>query len=180
MTLAVRNIADTNCELIGVLLPLEYHTIGKGSQPIRTKDQKECLCVSIQCGQNYYFHQLKMVLSEIYLSFAVVSVGNIRNVHFQTFILPLIVIIEWGFCLTTASAPQRSDLIIIIIIQSVWNDIRNWTNWDRLNTKELWQRLFKRSTCKATRKTMCTYRAKAALNTKDGHTKCWFNLVNSS
>ncbi len=64
--------------------------------------------------------------------------------------------------------------------QSVWNDIRNWTNWDRLNTKELWQRLFKRSTCKATRKTMRTYRAKAALNTKDGHTKCWFNLVNRS
>ncbi len=48
----------------------------------------------------------KSVISVFYCS---VSVGNI-SLHFQTLILPLIVIIQWYFCLTTASAPHR-DLI---------------------------------------------------------------------
>ncbi len=66
-----------------------------------------------------------MILSPLFLSFAVVSVGNI-SLHFQTFILPLIVIIQWDFCLpkesdNSQSSTQRSDLIII---QSVWTDMK--------------------------------------------------------
>ncbi len=84
----------------------------------------------------------KMVLSQLFLYFCCsVSVENI-SVHFQTFILPLIVIIQWDFIctrsLTTASAPYR-DLISpsSSLSEMTW---RNRTNWDRLNPEELWQR----------------------------------------
>ncbi len=107
-----------------------------------------------------------------------VSVGNI-SLYFQTLILPLIVIIQWDFCLTTASAPQRSDLIIISLSGMTW---RNRTNWDRLNPEELCQRLqdASRNLPAKLPEKLCSSapRAKAALNTKDGHTKCWFHLVN--
>ncbi len=49
-----------------------------------------------------------------------------------------LVIIQWDFCLTSAGAPQRSDLIIISLSGMTW---RNRTNWDRLNPEELWHRL---------------------------------------
>ncbi len=109
-----------------------------------------------------------------------VSVGNIR-LHFQTFILPLIVIIQWDFSLHKESdnrqcSTQRSDLIII---QSVWNNKKKQNKLRQTKprrTVATSPRCFKKPTCKATWKTMP--RAKAALNAKDGHTKCWFNLVN--
>ncbi len=50
--------------------------------------------------EHYYFHQLKKGFkSDISIFCCSVSVGNI-SLHFQTFILPLIVIIQWD--LTTA------------------------------------------------------------------------------
>ncbi len=60
--------------------------------------------------QNLYYYYY-------YFCFAVVSVGNI-NLNYQTFILPLIVIIQWDFCLHKESdnsqcSTQRSDRIII-------------------------------------------------------------------
>ncbi len=82
------------------------------------------------------FHPLKMILSQLFLC---VSVGNI-SLHFQTFILPLIVIIQCEFCLHKESdnnSTQRSDLTII---QSVWNDMKK-QNKLRQTKLELWQRL---------------------------------------
>ncbi len=114
-----------------------------------------------------------------------VSVGNI-SLHFQTFILQLIVIIQWDFCLHKESdnsqcSTQRSDLIIISLSGMTW---RNRTNWDRLNPEELWQRLqdVSRELAAKLPEKLCSSapRAKAALNAKEGHTKCWFNLVNRS
>ncbi len=54
-----------------------------------------------------------------------VSFGNI-SLHFQTFFLSLIVIMQWDYCLHKESdnsqcSTQRSDLIHI---QSVWNDMK--------------------------------------------------------
>ncbi len=113
------------------------------------------------------------------------SVGNTR-LHFQSFILPLILIIQWDICLHKESdssqcSTQRSDLIIISLSGMTW---RNRTNWDRLNPEELWQHLQDASRnlpAKLPGKLCASApRAKAALNAKDGHTKCWFNLVNRS
>ncbi len=66
-----------------------------------------------------------------------VWVKNI-SLHFQTIIFPLIVIIQWVFCLHKDSvnsqcSTQRSDLIIF--------SLSGMTNWDRLNPEELQQRL---------------------------------------
>ncbi len=77
--------------------------------------------------EHQYFHQLKNGFKSVISIFCCsVSVGN-NSLHFQTFILPLIVIISEIFVctrsLTTASAPHRSDLIII---QSVWNDMKKF------------------------------------------------------
>ncbi len=67
-----------------------------------------------------------------------VSEGNI-SLHFQTLILPLIVIIQWDFLLKESENSQcsthRSDLIINSLSGMTW---RNTTNWDRLNPEELW------------------------------------------
>ncbi len=69
------------------------------------------------------------------------SVVNI-SLHFQTFILLLIVIIQWDFCLHKESdnsqcSTQRSDLIIF---QSVWNDMKKQNKLRQTNPEELWQR----------------------------------------
>ncbi len=122
-------------------------------------------------AKNYF----KSVISVFCCS---VSVGNI-SLHFQTFILPLIVVIQWEFCLTTASAPHR-DLF--------WSSSSlywmTWRNWDRLNPEELWQHLQDASRNLPAKLPEKLYssapRAKAALSTKDAHTKCWFNLVDRS
>ncbi len=45
--------SDTNSETVGVLLTLEYHTAGKGSQPIRFKDQKELVIHTCVCMYNH-------------------------------------------------------------------------------------------------------------------------------
>ncbi len=67
-----------------------------------------------------------------------VSVENI-SLHFQTFILPFILILQWDFCLHKESDnSQRSDLIIIRLSGMTW---RNRRNWDRINPEELWQHL---------------------------------------
>ncbi len=84
-----------------------------------------------------------------------ISVWNI-SVHFQTFVLPLTVIIQWYFCLHKESDnSQRSDPHRDLIASSsslsgiTW---RNRTNWDRLNPEELTMspRCFKKPTSKAT------------------------------
>ncbi len=70
-----------------------------------------------------------------------VSVSNI-SLHFQTYIFPLIVMIQWDFCLTTASAPHR-DLITSPSSSSSSSSSLSgmtWssrTNWHRLNPEEL-------------------------------------------
>jgi len=104
-----------------------------------------------------------------------VSVGNI-SLHFHTFILSLILIIQWGFCLTAASAPHRDlNSSSSSLSGMTW---RNRTNWDRLNPEELWQRLqdASRNVHAKIPGKLCLSapRAKAALNAKDAHTKCWF------
>ncbi len=91
-----------------------------------------------------------------------VSVGNI-SLHFQALILPLIVIIQWYFCLHKESdnsqcSTQRSDLIII---QSVWNDMKKQNKQRQTQSRRTVAtspRCFNRPTCKATWKTIfkCT------------------------
>ncbi len=72
----------------------------------------------------------------------------------------------------------RSDLIIISLSGMTW---RNRTNRDRLNPEELCLKTLQETSCKAPEK-LCSSapRTKAALNTKDALTKCWFNLLNRS
>ncbi len=77
-----------------------------------------------------------MALSQVISMFCCsVSVGNI-SVHFQAFILPLIVITKWAFCLDKESdnsqCSTHRDLISLPSSLSgmTW---RNRTNWDRLN-----------------------------------------------
>ncbi len=69
------------------------------------------------------------------------SVGNI-SLHFQTFILPFILVIQWEFCLHTESGNSQCCRDLISSSSSLsgmtW---RNRTNWDRINPEELWQRL---------------------------------------
>ncbi len=50
----------------------------------------------------------------------------------------------------------------------------------RLNPEELWQRLKDASRNLTEKLCASAPRAKAALNAMDGHTNCWFNLVNRS
>ncbi len=73
-----------------------------------------------------------------------VSVGNI-SFHFQTLILSLIVIIQWFLF-----DPHRD----LIIIQSVWNDMKIQNKLRRVNPEELWRttspRCVKKPSCKAT------------------------------
>ncbi len=104
------------------------------------------------------FSPAKMVLSQLFLSFAVyVSVGNI-SLHF-----PLTVIIQWYLCLHKESDnSQRSDPHRDLISSSssglsgiTW---RNRTNWARLNPEELTSpRCLQKPTSKATWNTVkCT------------------------
>ncbi len=69
------------------------------------------------------------------------------------------------------------------MIQSVWNDMKK-QNKLRLDPEELWQRLqdASRNLPAKLPEKLCASapRAKPALNAKDGHTKCCFNLVNRS
>ncbi len=58
------------------------------------------------------------------------SEGNI-SLHFQTFILPLIVIIQWYFCLTAASAPHR-DLIWSSSVCLEWHEETEQTETDSI------------------------------------------------
>ncbi len=105
-----------------------------------------------------------------------VSVGNI-SLHFQTFILLLIVIIQWDFCLHKESdnsqcSTQRSEM--------TWRTepLRQTKSRRTVATSP---RCFKKPNYKAT--SISAPRAKAALNAKDGHIKCWFNkseLMNKS
>ncbi len=128
----------------------------------------------------WYFQQLKMVLSQLFLSFAVVLVGNIR-LHFQTFILPWIVIIQWYFCLTTASAPHR-DLIWSSSVCLERHEETQQTETDSIQKNWEEQRLqdASRNLPAKLPEKLCAPRAKAALNANDAHNKCWFNLVNRS
>ncbi len=75
-----------------------------------------------------------------------VSLENI-SLHFQTFILPLIVIIQWMSDNSQCST-QRSDLIII---QSVWNDMKKQNKLRQTKSRRTVAtspRCFKRPTCK--------------------------------
>ncbi len=82
-----------------------------------------------------------------------VSIGNI-SLLLQTFILPLIVIIQWDFCLHKESdnsqcSTQRSDLIII---QFVWNDMKKQNKLRQTKARRtvaMSPRCFKKPTCKA-------------------------------
>ncbi len=126
----------------------------------------------------------KISFNPLFLFCCSVSVGNI-SLHFQTHILPLIVIIQWDFCFhkesDNSSAPHRD---LISSSSSLSGMTLRRTNWDRLNPEELWQRLqdASRNLPAKLPEKLCASapRAKAALNTKNGHTKCWFNLVNRS
>ncbi len=96
--------------------------------------------------------------------------------------LPLIVIMQWDFCLTTASAPHRD--LIWSDHQSVWNDMKKQNKLRWTQSEELCQCLqdASRNLPAKLPEKLCASapRAKAALNAKDAHTKCWFNLVNRS
>ncbi len=85
----------------------------------------------------------KMVLIQLFSFNSIfccsVSVVNI-SLHFQTIILSLIVIIQWYFCLTTASAPHR-DLIRSSSSLSEWDE-------ETQQTETTSPRRFKKSPCK--------------------------------
>ncbi len=132
---------------------------------LKTKAMWEILCWNTQCWFICETRRAQLTIAEIFWPSPSIcthtrthtptcaSVGNI-SLHFQTFILPLIVIIQWYFCLLHTEI--WSDH------QSVWNDMKNRTNWDRLNPEELWRttspRCFKKPPCKAPWETMhkCT------------------------
>ncbi len=85
-----------------------------------------------------YTSKKKKVLSQLFLYLAL-TVGYI-SLHFQKFILPLIVIIQWYFCLTTASAPHRNLIWSTPSLSGVtW---RNRTNWDRTIQKNCVYKMF--------------------------------------
>ncbi len=73
---------------------------------------------------------------------------------------------EWNLCIGILLASRETQL------------------YDRLNPEELWQRLQDASRelpAKLPEKLRASApMVNAALNAKDGHTKCWFNLVNVS
>ncbi len=128
------------CPSLSLWCPLSKQMLGtswKGClnfQPCGNRYLAKCLSLSLALSLS-----LSLSLSLfLYIYIYTVSVRNI-SLHFQTFIVPLVVIIQCDFCLNKESdnsqcSTQRSDLIII---QSVWN--RDRTNWDRLNPEELWQ-----------------------------------------
>ncbi len=117
--------------------------------------------------ENECFHQLKNGFKSVISMFCCsVSVGNI-SFHFQTFILPLIVIIQWYFCLTTASAPHR-DLIWSSSVCLEWHEETEQTETKSRRTVATSPRRFKKPSCKAPWKKLCASapRAKAALNAR--------------
>ncbi len=110
--------------------------------------------VVVKIIRTLVFSPAKNLKSVISIFCCSVSVGNI-SLHFQTFILPLIVIIQWDFCLHKESdnsqcSTQRSDLIII---QSVWNDMKKQNKLRQTQSRRTVAtspRCFKKPTCKAT------------------------------
>ncbi len=77
------------------------------------------------------------------------TIDNI-SLHFQTFILPLIVIIQWDLSDNSQCSTQRSDLIII---QSVWKDMKKQNKLRQTKSRRTVAtspRCFKKPTCKAT------------------------------
>ncbi len=85
-----------------------------------------------------------------------VSIGNI-SLHFQTLILPIIVIIQWDFCLTTSSAPHR-DLIWSSSVCLESHEETEQTETKSRRTVATSPRCFRRSICTTTWKTLlkCT------------------------
>ncbi len=83
--------------------------------------------------------------SVIYIFCCSVSEGNI-SLYFQTFILPLIVIIQ----LMSDSSQCSTQRSYLIIIQSVWNDTKKLRQTKSRRTVATSPRCFKKPTCKAT------------------------------
>ncbi len=80
------------------------------------------------------FQQLKNGFKSIIsVFFCSVSVENI-SLHFQTLILPWIVVIQWDFI-------WQQPVLHTEIWSSSSLSGMTWRNWDRLNPEELWQRL---------------------------------------
>ena len=107
-----------------------------------------------------------------------VSVGNI-SLHFQTFILPLIVIIQWDFCLTTASAPHR-DLIWSSSVCLEWHEETEQTETDSIQkncVSETLQETFLQSSWETLLK--CT-EDKTCSKHRACSTKWWFHSVHRS
>ncbi len=75
-----------------------------------------------------------------------------------TFILPLIVIIQWDFCLTAASAPHRDLIWSDHHHQSVWNDMKKQNKLRQTKSRRtvaVSSRCFKKHTWKVPWKTLC-------------------------
>ncbi len=74
------------------------------------------------------------------------SVGNI-SLHFQTFIYPLIVIIQWDVCLITASAPHRD----VIWSSSVCHkDMKKQNKLRQTRSRRTVSKTLRETSCKAT------------------------------
>jgi len=121
----------------------------------------------------------------IYIFCCRVSVGNISS-HFQTFILPLILIIQWYFCMHKESdnsrcSTLRSDLHIIKSVCDYMKKQMKLRHTKSRRTVAVSPRRLKKPSCKATWKTTCKCTwTNAGLNAKGDHIKYWFDLVNRS
>jgi len=96
--------------------------------------------IIIKITEHKYFHQPHFFKSVISVFCCSVPVGNI-SLHFQTFILPLIVRIQSDFYLHKKSdnshcSTKRCYLTTISLSGMTW---RNRTNHDIINPEELWQ-----------------------------------------
>ncbi len=166
------------------------------------------------------FSPAKNVFSVISIFCCSVSVGNISS-HFQTFILPLIVIIQWDFCFEVKCGRVWWPILGICALHlthpkcthTVVNTHTHTHTHTAVNTHpEQWAanaaapgehlgvRCLAQGSQTKSRRTekrlqdasrnlpsklpekLCSSapRAKIALNAKDGHTRCWFNLINRS
>ncbi len=154
------NLCGLKVHIILVIFTKWIHLNGQFSIKSMIK-----LIINNQCE---YFHQLKNGLKSVIFVFCCsVSVGKI-SLHFQTFILPLIIIIQ-----RMSDNRQRSDLIIISLSGITWGKKLRQTKSRR--TVATSPRHFKKPSYKTTWK-LCT----SAPRAKNAHTKCWFNLVNRS
>ncbi len=142
------------------------------------KHRLEVYCHGIQWWpkllEHYYFNQLKSGFKSVISVFCCsASVGNI-SLHFQTLILPLIVIIQWDFCLHKKSVLHTE--IWSDHHQSVWNDMKKQNKLRPTQYRRTVSQDASETSCKAP-ETLCSSapRTKAALNAEDAHTKCWFS-----